>query len=237
MMATHLLLVEDDQKLAEATRAFLNNHGYIVHWAMNEKRCRKILQSEPIELMILDIMLPGKSGFDICRDIRETYHIPIIMLTARSNDLDQIRGLDCGADDYIYKPVEPLVLLARIKNHLKRYQAISNSPDQVSQELIFGALTINLRSRKVTMNEEPIHLTDGEFSLLKELVINAGNIISRDELFRKIVGRPYNGSDRTIDGRISRLRKKLGDDQHNPIYIKSIRAKGYLFTGEDWVTE
>lgn len=234
-MSTQLLLVEDDQKLAAATKAYLEKHGYTVYWAMHEKQCREVLQSEAINLIILDIMLPGKSGFDICRDIREHYNVPVIMLTARSNDLDQIRGLDCGADDYIYKPVEPLVLLARIKNHLKRYQLLASSSHQLSQEIVFGALSINLRSRTVAMDGDPIHLTDGEFAVLKELAIHAGSVIDRDELFKKIVGRPYNGTDRTIDGRISRLRKKLGDDQNNPIYIKSIRGKGYLFTGEDWV--
>lgn len=159
------------------------------------------------------------------------------MLTARSNDLDQIKGLDSGADDYIYKPVEPLVLLARIKSHLKRHSSLTAPVKPSLSEYNFGDLHVNTKGRSVLMAQQPVHLTDGEFSLLQELVENAGTILDRDNLFEKIVGRPYNGTDRTIDGRISRLRKKLGDDQDNPVYIKSIRGKGYLFTGDDWISE
>ena len=235
-MVKKLLLVEDDAKLAKFMIAYLKSHQYTVEWASNHQQTNEVLQHHSIDLIILDVMLPGKSGFDICRDIRQNSNIPIIMLTARSNDLDQIKGLDSGADDYIYKPVEPLVLLARIKSHLKRHSTLS-VPDQPSQsEYDFGDLHVNTKGRSVLMAQQPVHLTDGEFSLLQELVENAGTILDRDNLFEKIVGRPYNGTDRTIDGRISRLRKKLGDDQDNPVYIKSIRGKGYLFTGDDWVS-
>lgn len=223
-----LLLVEDDVKLARFVIEYLKRNRYKVEWVTNGQEVIKEIQAKSFDLVLLDVMLPGKSGFDVCRELRKQFSAPIVMLTARTNDFDHIRGLEAGADDYIYKPVEPLVLLARIKMHLRRY-SLSRNKNRAKEELSFGELSLNLRSHSVSIQDELVSLTEGEFELLRLLAMNAGQTMSREELFQLVIGRPYDGLDRTVDGRISRIRKKLDCTQESPKYIKAIRGKGYLF--------
>jgi len=229
--ASHkILLVEDDIKLARLISSFLREHDFEVTLLNNGSQAAEYMASGAFSLVLLDVMLPGKDGFEICRAIREKYNGPIIMITARINSLDQLRGLEIGADDYIYKPIEPIILLARIRALLRRINQESTS----SKIIQFGKLQINQTARSVKIGDDFITLTENEFELLIELSKKPGEIISREYLFLKLIRRDYDGIDRTIDGRISRLRKKLDDSIESPYRIKTIWGKGYLFAVDAW---
>ncbi|MEM9440890.1 MAG: winged helix-turn-helix domain-containing protein, partial [Pseudomonadota bacterium] len=198
-----------------------------------------ILERQPA-LVILDLMLPGRDGLDVCRDVRPFYSGPILMLTARDDDVDQVVGLELGADDYVNKPVEPRVLLARIRALLRRRSAVDVverrteiTPDTIN-ELSFGALTISLARREVMLDDDLVDLTTNEFELLWLLASHAGTILSRDETLSSLRGIGYDGLDRSVDNCISKLRRKLGDSRTNPTRIKTVRSKGYLFVADAW---
>lgn len=223
-----ILIVEDDQRLAELTAEYLQANGYEVAVEGDGGRAaRRIIDSQP-DLVILDLMLPGEDGLSICRRVRGQYAGPILMLTARSDELDQVQGLDMGADDYVCKPVRPRLLLARITALLRR----SEAPEGKRQELCFGALRIDSRLREAWLGEQAIELTGAEFDLLWLLASNAGRVLSREEIFTSLRGVGYDGQDRSIDVRISKIRPKIGDDPIHPRLIKTLRSKGYLFVGE-----
>ncbi len=226
-----VLLAEDDERLAQLVKDYLESHDFRVtveHAGHNVPRAVTDLMPD---LVILDIMLPGKDGLTICKEIRPTYRGPILMLTARDSDMDQILGLEFGADDYVIKPAEPRVLLARVRALLRRYQ--SEEPVD-PQALNFGPLTVNIAARSVSLSGEDIPLSSHEFELLLELAKNSGKILSREYLFNAIYSRPYDGLDRTIDVRISHLRKKLHDNTDAPEKIKTVWGKGYLFVADAW---
>ncbi|MDR0210550.1 MAG: response regulator transcription factor [Pseudomonas putida] len=223
-----ILIVEDDQRLAELTAEYLQANGYEVAVEGDGGRAaRRIIDSQP-DLVILDLMLPGEDGLSICRRVRGQYAGPILMLTARSDELDQVQGLDMGADDYVCKPVRPRLLLARITALLRR----SEAPENKRQELQFGPLRIDNRLREAWLGEQAIELTGAEFDLLWLLTSNAGRVLSREEIFTSLRGVGYDGQDRSIDVRISKIRPKIGDDPIHPRLIKTLRSKGYLFVGE-----
>ncbi|NIE77739.1 response regulator transcription factor [Pantoea sp. Tr-811] len=226
--SNRILIVEDDQRLAELTAEYLQGNGFEVAVEGDGARAaRRIVDSQP-DLVILDLMLPGEDGLSICRRVRSQYPGPILMLTARSDELDQVQGLDLGADDYVCKPVRPRLLLARIQALLRR----SESPDNKRQALAFGALRIDNRLREAWLGEHPIDLTGAEFDLLWLLASHAGRVLSREQIFTALRGVGYDGQDRSIDVRISRIRPKIGDDPLQPRLIKTLRSKGYLFVGE-----
>ncbi|MDF7670473.1 winged helix-turn-helix domain-containing protein [Orbaceae bacterium ESL0721] len=233
-MNRRILIIEDDHKLASLIQTYLTKHGYTVEWhERGDDAEEKIRESNP-DLLILDVMLPGKSGFDICRDIRGWFTGFILIMTASGDDIDEIVGLELGADDYLAKPIEPRLLLARIRALLRRKHAEFDleqigSEAQNSQLLTFDNLTINAENRKVLLDQQEIDLTTAEFDLLWLLANNAGKILSRDDIFAQVRGIDFDGSDRSIDARISRLRRKLLDDPENPLRIKTVRGKGYLF--------
>ncbi len=227
----HVLLAEDDERLAQLVKDYLESHDFRVtveHAGHNVPRAVKDLMPD---LVMLDIMLPGKDGLTICKEIRPNYNGPILMLTARDSDMDQVLGLEFGADDYVIKPAEPRVLLARVRALLRRYQSDTPAAKQI---LAFGPLSINTAARSVTLSEQDIPLSSHEFELLTELAKNAGKILSREYLFNAIYSRPYDGLDRTIDVRISHLRKKLNDNADVPEKIKTVWGKGYLFIADAW---
>jgi two-component system response regulator RstA len=223
-----VLIVEDDQRLAELTRDYLENNGLRVSIEGDGARAvQRIVDDQP-DLVILDLMLPGEDGLSICRRVRSRYDGPILMLTARTDDSDQIQGLDMGADDYVGKPVHPRVLLARIHALLRRSEA-PESPAQNQQRLEFGALVVDNTLRDAWLNHQSIELTSAEFDLLWLLAANAGRILSREEIFTALRGVGYDGQDRSIDIRISKIRPRIGDDPDHPRLIKTVRNKGYLF--------
>lgn len=223
-----ILIVEDDQRLADLTAEYLQANGFEVAVEGDGGRAvRRIVDSQP-DLVILDLMLPGEDGLSICRRVRGQFPNPILMLTARSDELDQIQGLDLGADDYICKPVRPRLLLARINALLRR----SEAPQGKGHDLSFGPLRIDNRLREAWLGEQPIDLTGAEFDLLWLLASNAGRVLSREQISTSLRGVGYDGQDRSIDVRISKIRPKIGDDPIHPRLIKTLRSKGYLFVGD-----
>ncbi|ACE84615.1 response regulator [Cellvibrio japonicus] len=231
MLHRNILLVEDDRRLAQLVSDFLTANDFRVDVEENGNRVLRQVQNLNPSLVILDLMLPGKDGLTLCKELRPQYKGPILMLTARDSDLDQVLGLEYGADDYVIKPAEPRVLLARIRALLRRYY---QSDENTLANINFGQLHIQPSLRKVTLATEEVHLSSHEFDLLLTLAASAGNILSRDFLFQQIYNREYDGLDRTIDVRISQLRKKLQDDPNNPTRIKTIWGKGYLFIADAW---
>jgi two-component system OmpR family response regulator/two-component system response regulator RstA len=232
-MNIRILLVEDDQRLAELTAEYLTKNDMTVSIEPRGDTAEARILAEQPDLVMLDVMLPGKDGFEVCRAVRTNYRGIILMLTARDEDFDQILGLEMGADDYIAKPVQPRVLLARIKALLRRRPTTDDTPLE-SESMAFGQFKISQSTRTASLGAETIDLTTAEFDLLWLLASHAGNVLSRDDLLQELRGIGFDGLDRSIDARISRLRKKLNDDPENPTRIKTVRSKGYLFSKHDW---
>lgn len=234
-MNTRILLVEDDDRLAELTAEYLTKNDLQVSIEPRGDTAEARILAEKPDLVILDVMLPGKDGFEVCRAVRQQYRGVILMLTARDEDFDQILGLEMGADDYIAKPVQPRVLLARIKALLRRLPTGGEgSGNSDAETMTFGQFRISQATRTATLAGQVIDLTTAEFDLLWLLATHAGNVLSRDDLLQELRGIGFDGLDRSIDARISRLRKKLNDDPENPTRIKTVRGKGYLFSKHDW---
>ena len=226
-----VLLVEDDLRLAELVSHYLENNGFRVRTTARGDQVVDQVQRETPDLVILDLGLPGQDGFSICRQLRPRYASPILILTARDNDIDHVLGLELGADDYVIKPVEPRVLLARINALLRRSRARTHIEHP---SLRFGQLLINTAARAVSLDGQPVALSSAEFDLLAHLAEHAGQIQSRAALFQQLYGREYDGVDRMLDVRISHLRKKLGEDADSSERIKTIWGQGYLFVPDAW---
>ncbi|SRR5690554_126134 len=231
-----ILIVEDDERLADLTREYLESNGLTVSHESHGGNAVDRIRAERPDLVVLDLMLPGEDGLSICRRVRPFYDGPIIMLTARSDDLDQVLGLEMGADDYVGKPVKPRVLLARIRALLRRASSAAEGEDGASDEepvrLQFNDLVVDRSMREAWLNDESIDLTSAEFDLLWLLARSAGRVLSREEIFTALRGIEYDGQDRSIDVRVSRIRPKIGDDPVHPRRIKTVRSKGYLFVKE-----
>lgn len=223
----HVLIIEDDQRLADLTRDYLEANGFRVTLEADGANGVKRITGLQPDLVILDLMLPGEDGLSICRRARPHYAGPIMMLTARTDDLDQVLGLEMGADDYMPKPVQPRVLLARMRALLRR--AEGGLPAGGEERLRFENLEIDHATREAWLSGERIDLTSAEFDLLWLLASNAGRVLTREEIFDDLRGIKYDGQDRSIDVRVSRIRPKIGDDTHHPHRIKTVRSKGYLF--------
>ncbi|MCG8611277.1 MAG: response regulator [Pseudomonadales bacterium] len=270
-----LILVEDDDELSSLVQEYLTKNGFEVTVVQDGSLAvEQILSAQP-DLVILDIMLPGLSGMEVCRQVRNGYSAPILMLTALDEDMDQMLGLELGADDYVIKPIKPRLLLSRIRALLRRSditgrgalvpsagdRAVSDSstsnsttsnsttpnpstanptsaqtkdgqaasPEAIAvPSLKSNGLEIDFQSRTVHINQRMVHLTTAEFDLLSLLAKKSGSTVSRDEILHNLRGFEYDGLDRSIDRRISRLRKKLNDDPIEPKLIKTVRGKGYL---------
>ena len=242
----HVFLVEDDASLADLVQDYFQRQGYQVSVeGQGDKAVERILIEQP-DLIILDLMLPGKNGLDICRELRPQLDTPILMLTARTDDIDQIVGLEVGADDYICKPVKPRLLLAKVNATLRRGVKLANqiaaedSTAKVTTKTIApgiikcGTLTVNKNKQEVTLADEAVELTTNELELLYQFVDNADQVLSRDDLLNTLRGFGYDGLDRTVDMLVSRLRKKLGDDSAKPSKIKTVWKKGYLLVADAW---
>lgn len=228
--ASQILLVEDDSELAQMVSEYLQSNGFQVTIEQRgDTAVDRILQDAP-DAVLLDINLPGLDGFDVCRRVRPRYDGLILILTARGDELDEIVGLEIGADDYMSKPVRPRLLLARLRSHLRKHVP-SDAADQV-REITVGSLQIHLNRRSVTLGEAEVQLTTAEFDLLWMLAEQAGQVVSREDIYPRLVGVNYDGQDRSIDLRVSRLRRKLGDDPATPTRIKSIRGVGYILVDD-----
>jgi len=196
-------------------------------------RALERVQRENPDALILDLGLPGQDGFSVCKAVRAQSSVPILILTARDNDIDHVVGLELGADDYVVKPVEPRVLVARLHALLRRGRAGTGAAVPEHKPLRFGALHINPAARAVTLGEREVSLSSNEFDLLYFLAMRAGEIQSRETLYLQLYKREYDGLDRSLDVRISHLRKKLGDDG-GPDKIKTVWGHGYLFVPDAW---
>ncbi|MES9986270.1 MAG: response regulator [Candidatus Thiodiazotropha endolucinida] len=228
-----VLLVEDDVELAELVQEYLQRYEFEVSLEhRGDTAPDRVRQSNP-DILVLDLNLPGRDGLDICRDLRMEFQGPIVMFTARDEDVDEIVGLELGADDYLTKPVEPRVLLARLRSLLRRFKQTGNTTRE-DDLLDFGSLRIEASARAVSVNAEEVELSTGEFDLLWLLATQAGKVVDRDSALKTLRGFGYDGLDRSVDIGISRLRRKLGDDANHPYRIKTVRGRGYLFVPDAW---
>ena len=228
-----ILLIEDNTEVRENTAEILELASYNVLQAENGKAGVEIANDNHIDLIICDIMMPVLDGYGVIHLLSKnpkTASIPFIFLTAKAERSDLRKGMEMGADDYVAKPVQPRVLLARIRALLRRTD--KTVEDEVAQRIEFDDLVIDNGGRSVTLNGELVDFTSAEYDLLWLLASNAGRILSREDIFERLRGIEYDGQDRSIDVRISRIRPKIGDDPENPKRIKTVRSKGYLFVKE-----
>lgn len=224
----HILIIEDEQLIAELERDYLEVQGYKVDIATDGEQGLKLGMSGEFDLIILDLMLPRMNGFDVCKQIRKERDIPILMVTAKKEDIDIIRGLGLGADDYITKPFKPAELVARVKAHLARYDRLIGSKENKDEIRIRG-LRIDYGSRRVFLHEQEIILTVKEFDLLYFLAMNPNRVFSKDHLFERIWGMDALGDSQTVTVHIRKLREKIELDASNSQYIETVWGAGYRF--------
>ncbi|HBM47321.1 MAG TPA: DNA-binding response regulator [Lachnoclostridium sp.] len=230
MAETNILVVDDEQEIADLVEIYLVSDGYKVFKASNAQDGLDILEKEDIQLCLLDIMMPGMNGLEMCKKIRETNNIPIIMLSAKSTDLDKILGLGTGADDYVVKPFNPLELTARVKSQLRRYTQLnpnSNVHEIMKNEISIRGLTINKDNHKVTVYDEEVKLTPIEFDILYLLASNPGKVFSTDEIFEKVWNEKVYEANNTVMVHIRRLRGKMKEDERQDKIITTVWGVGY----------
>lgn len=224
-----VLLVEDDLRLAALTREYLEGHGVaVVHVADGRKGQEEALSGR-YDAVLLDLMLPGRDGLDVCREVRARSDVPIVVLTARGEEADRVMGLELGADDYLAKPYSPRELLARIRAVVRRAKGRAGPATEVVK---VGGLLVDPASRRVVLDGREIVLTGYEFALLLALARRAGRVLAREQLMELARGSAEEAFDRSVDVHVSRLRQKLGDDPKRPRLIKTVRGAGYVLAGE-----
>ena len=231
--AVDILLVEDDRRLADLTAEYFEQNGFSVATESRGDQALAHFAKVKPRVVLLDLMLPGVDGLTLCRELRECFDGPILIFTARDSDIDQVIGLEAGADDYVTKPVDPMVLLARTRALLRRVESL-DKPAHSGSDIVLGELRVSPAAQDVTLGGKPVQLTTHEFELLLLLARRAGTVLSRDDIFHSLRGIGYDGLDRSIDGRISKLRKKLGDSATEPTRIKTVWGKGYLLVPDAW---
>lgn len=224
-----ILVVDDDQKLRDLLSRYLDEQGYEVEVAKDGEDMDRVLPGFSPHLIVLDLMMPGEDGLSIARRLRADSNMPIIILSAKGEEIDKIVGLEMGADDYLAKPFNPRELLARIQSVLRR-QGMSDKGAEDQNIISFGEYEIDLNSYSLSKNGEAVELTSGEFELLKHLVEHPNHVLSRDHLLDLLDGGSEEAFDRSIDVRITRLRKKIEEDPHHPVFIKTVRGVGYIFS-------
>lgn len=229
-MSEKILVVDDEREIVNLIEVYLKNDGYEVQKYYNGAEALSFLQSHDVDLAILDVMLPDMDGFHICQKIRESHTYPIIMLTAKDEEMDKITGLTLGADDYITKPFRPLELIARVKSQLRRYKKYNSPQPRVKEpDVIYhSGLVLNMKTHECTLEEKALALTPTEFSILQILLENKGNVVSAEDLFHKIwKDEYYTKSNNTITVHVRHLREKLNDTLETPKFIKTIWGVGY----------
>ncbi|MGC2517656.1 MAG: response regulator [Burkholderiales bacterium] len=227
----HILIVDDDAEIRGLLREYLQKHGYRVATAANGRELRSAVNSARPDLVVLDLMLPGEDGLDLCRGLRAGSDVPIIMLTARGDETDRIVGLEMGADDYLPKPFSPRELLARIKSVLRRARSLPENlkPEEVSS-FRFAGWTLDAATRDLTSPEGvAVALSGTEFRLLRIFLDHPNRVLTRDQLIDLMLSRDASPFDRAIDVQVSRLRHRLGEDAKEPAIIKTVRGQGYVF--------
>ena len=226
-MAEKILVVDDEVKIVRVVRAYLEKEGYQVVEANDGLEALELARREKPDLVVLDLMLPKLSGWDVCRALRQESSVPILMLTARDEDTDKIVGLELGADDYLTKPFNPKEMVARVRAILRRV-----GPQRLSGKVIAaGDLRIDLDRREVRLAGKEAHLTPTEFDLLRALVEHPGRVLTRAQLMDAVLGESYEGFDRAIDSHIKNLRQKIEPDPRKPRYVLTVFGVGYKFAG------
>lgn len=229
----HILVVDDDNEIRELLKSYLEKHGLQASTAVDGKAMWRVLDSSVVDLIVLDLMLPGEDGLSLCRKLSEDKKVPIIMLTALGEETDRIVGLEMGADDYLAKPFNPRELLARINSVLRRSRTF---PDSVESPTDTGALyfsnwTLDTVARHlISADKTVVPLSGGEYRLLRVFLERPNRVLSRDQLLELVSGKQAMPFDRSIDVQVGRLRKRLGDDSREPKIIKTVRSAGYVFT-------
>lgn len=226
-----ILIIEDDKEIAELERDYLEINGYEVQIAMEGETGLKLACSKNFNLILLDLMLPKIDGFELCREIRKVKEIPILMVSAKKESIDKIRGLGLGADDFIVKPFDPAELVARVNAHLSRYERLlaADKPLPKQQELVVGKLRILPEAWRVYIGDKEIKLTNKEFELLLFLATNPNIVFTKERLFERLWGMDAMGDVATVIVHINRLREKLEEDSSKPCYIETIWGAGYRF--------
>ena len=233
--AARILIVEDDPRLGRYLETFLAQQGYRADLVDDGCRAAEIIPVEKPDLVILDLMLPGKDGLTICREVRTHYDGMILMFTARDGTVNQVVGLEMGADEYLIKPVEPELLAAKVRALLRRRSRVSGAEAPSSRDTLrFGGLEVDRTARSVMLDGRSVTLTCAEFELLVLLAERAGEVLSRDEILMATRGIEYDGLDRGVDVKVAQLRKKLDDRSHPPRRIKTVRARGYVLVPSAW---
>ena len=227
MTQQNILIVEDEEKIATLLKDYLEKSGYRTTILDRGDRVLSFVKDRPPDLILLDIMLPGLDGMEVCREIRKFSSVPIIMITAKVEEIDRLLGLEFGADDYICKPFSPREVVARVKAVLRR---VSPAPDE--KVLSTGAITLNAETHQATVNGQELKLTPSEFKLLKVMMSHPNRVFSRNDLVNLVQGYEFEGYDRTIDTHIKNLRKKIAEVLPHHEIISSIYGEGYRFTAE-----
>lgn len=243
-MSNSVLIAEDDDKLAMQIERFLGQYGFQLQRVADGLEAIRVCQTLQPDILILDLMLPGADGFEVCRQVRQNFQGSILMLTASEDDMDHVAGIESGADDYLIKPVHPRVLLAHIRLLLRKQQAYDaglkteekTETDECreSRWQHFGKLSIHPLQRRVELNDNEVELTPSEFDILRLLVQHSEQVVSRETIFQALRGIEYDGLDRSVDVKVVALRKKLGDNTSRPRKIITVRGKGYLFVEDAW---
>ena len=228
-MDIHILVVDDEPEIADLVGVYLRSEGFTVHTCGTAKEALDTLARQSVDLAILDVMLPDKSGFDLCGELRREHRFPVLMLTAKSSDMDKITGLTIGADDYITKPFNPLELVARVKAQLRRYTRYNSSQEKApgSEVIDFNGLVIDRGTHQCTLYEKELNLTPIEFDILWMLCSNRGQVISAERLFETVWGEKYLDRNNTVMVHIRRLREKMGEPSRDPRFIKTVWGVGY----------
>ena len=223
-----VLVCDDDKEIVEAIDIYLTQEGYEVFKAYDGQEALEVLKKESVDLLVIDVMMPRLDGIRATLKIREENNIPIIILSAKSEDADKILGLNVGADDYVTKPFNPLELVARVKAQLRRYKRYNSGKDEPEEVLMHSGLVLNIKTHECMLNEKPLSLTPTEFSILRILCQNKGTVVSAEELFHQIWGDEYfSKSNNTITVHVRHLREKMGDFFEHPKYIKTVWGCGY----------
>ena len=225
---TKVLVIDDDERLNALLTRYMDRFGFSVISATEPRLALRMLKTDPPDIVILDVMLPEMDGFSVCRKVRETSRVPIIMLTARGDVMDRIVGLELGADDYLAKPFEPRELVARVQAVLRRGVRVEGE-----EKLRAGTLDVDWATRSARLEGRDLAVTTAEFELLGLLVRNRGRVLTRERILDGTRGIDWEAYDRSIDVLISRLRQKLGDDAKHPTFIRTVRGAGYVFIGGD----
>ncbi len=227
-MQDKILIVDDEPEIADLIELYLQNENFQVFKFYQGEAALECIQEEALDLAVLDVMMPGINGFLLCQKIRESHQYPVIMLTAKGEEVDKITGLTLGADDYITKPFLPLEMVARVKAQLRRYKRYNAGSEKEEDVFVHSGLVLKVKTHECFLNEKPLLLTPTEFSILRILCQNKGNVVSAEELFHQIWQDEYfSKSNNTITVHIRHLREKMGDSFEHPKYIKTVWGCGY----------